>query len=466
MSESLIPSTGEYADIALGPDGVPCICAETADRSAVNLYRGASAQQLIAFCVGALIEEPENGGWRIRAYYPRLAINPNADKAVAYQKGPRICLDLIGVRVITRPDQEIPIGTEMVCVGWVPSASFWRLAYVAEIFGARKLVTRDYDRDGRELDFKLVPTDTSQGISRIELDGSVVLFDNDDWARPINLSRPFRAGGLTVGQGNDAPARCLGYLNGDASTAYRIFDGLAYRSRAVEVTPGRWIVIATGVQGVRVVEVPPFVLDIAVEPPPPPPPPPPVAPRVTIADYQPREGTAPLTIQVAAIVSGGPATMLVVSAKRDPDSINSEDDNPQQTTTHELRLPWPGRYELSAQVTGPGGEGRTESTRIVTVNEKQEEQQTMYRVPRDIIAAGRAELRRLYKTHLLRDDVDEDGWIAWFFDHWIFAVFQGPNPGGNAAWQSRLSAANTAMRKALQAQVPNPPGEGWPQDPR
>lgn len=215
MSEHLLVDSGEYGDLALGSDGQVYVCAETAQRDAIVVYRGAHGQQVIAFLDGAQIWEPENGGWRKRALYPRMAVNPGGDKAVCYQKGPAICLDLIGVKTIDRPAQEIPFGSEMVCVAWIGSALFWRLAYVAQIFGQIRLITRDYDREGHEIGTSMRATDTTQGVSRILPDGSVVLIDDDfRWPEYPNLSRPWQAGSLVVGQGNDAPARALGYLSG------------------------------------------------------------------------------------------------------------------------------------------------------------------------------------------------------------------------------------------------------------
>lgn len=98
------------------------------------------------------------------------------------------------------------------------------------------------------------------------------------------------------------------------------------------------------------------------------------------------------------------------------------------------------------------------------IEEPPPKEKKVYRIPRDIIAAGLAELRRIYDVHL-RETLNDEGLAAWLFDVWVYAIYQGPDPGGNAGWQSRLAAANRAMRKAIQSAVPNPPGEGWPSDP-
>jgi hypothetical protein len=357
MTETTIPGTGEYADLALGPDGQVYLCAEVAQRDAVLVYRGARGQEVIAFLPGAFV-----GGQKL-ALYPRIAVNPFGQIAVTYQRGAALCVSLIGVRDDIRPEAEEPFGVEMIAVAWIASASFWRTAYVARIFRALRLVTRDYDRAGGEIGQSWTVTDTTQGVSRITSAGEVILIDADNiWPEFPNLSRPWQSGRLVTGQGNDAPARALGYTDGNTAKPYRIFDGYAYRPRSVEVSPGRWTVIATGTAGIRVVDVPPLTPDVAE------PPEPPAPPRVTIADYQPREGVAPLTVNVTAARSGGPATRLTFSATGKAPFVI---DVPEATEMVTWGFVETGVYELRARVEGPGGTDET-GPRPVTVTAAEE----------------------------------------------------------------------------------------------
>ena len=88
----------------------------------------------------------------------------------------------------------------------------------------------------------------------------------------------------------------------------------------------------------------------------------------------------------------------------------------------------------------------------------------MYHIPRDILFAGLTELRRLYAVHLLQP-LDDDGLAAWFLDIWVFTIYSGPDPGSAVGWTNLLANANLLMRRAMQQQVPTPPGEPWPVDP-
>jgi hypothetical protein len=260
QAESVVPNSGEYADLALASDGRVCLAAENRARDAIAVYSDPRGQNLIGLLPGAFV------GDRVYAMYPRMAANDRGQLACTYQRGPVLVLCLLGVTEIERPSSEEPFGTEMTCCAWIQGR--WQWSYVARIFGLVKLVTRWYDAAGVELASQMDAADTTQGISRILPSGQVVTVDQDFlWPAYPNLSRPWQADDLVVGQGNDAPARALGYLYSGNTAPYRVFDGLAFRPRAVEVAPGQWTVISAGTSGIRVVDVPPFTLDVVEQPP-------------------------------------------------------------------------------------------------------------------------------------------------------------------------------------------------------
>lgn len=99
----------------------------------------------------------------------------------------------------------------------------------------------------------------------------------------------------------------------------------------------------------------------------------PEQPRVTITDFNPKQGEVPPELAVKAVcqVTGGPADRLIWSQQKDGGSWqvvapNNAPDDPD----HTYRFNQPGTYGLKVKVEGPGGSDETGVPRVVSVIQK------------------------------------------------------------------------------------------------
>lgn len=200
------------------------------------------------------------------------------------------------------------------------------------------------------------------GLSRLV--GRQPVFVDEDRASVPGLLNPVWAAGVIVGEDPNGGIR--------AKTAGR--EGVllpgeeTMTPRVAAAGDGRFAAVTWGKPGVRFQL---FVESELVEPAPPPAPPQPSEPdpTVTIADWQPREGEAPLTVRAVAQLGGGPAGRLRWRARLAGGEWGLAADNPATDPDHSFVFAAPGTFEIGVDVTAPDGRvtGSTAAARRVEV---------------------------------------------------------------------------------------------------
>jgi hypothetical protein len=225
---------GAYADIAVWNDEV-WIFAETEARTGVYLYRNFELVETVP------------ASWPY-VLYVRGCGWPGGG-AAAFQAGDYPAAHWGGVTHSWTEDGTV-FGIEVADIEWTGTG------FVVAYTVPGRVIVRWVQEDGTTTRREEMPTPTTQGIHRVLADGTVELVDDvrTDPAFPL-LYRPWVVDGrLAVGECTDDPPRALGYHDG---APFVLFDGLAYRPRAVAV-PGGYAALCVGETGPRVVGLPPY----------------------------------------------------------------------------------------------------------------------------------------------------------------------------------------------------------------
>lgn len=220
---------------------------------------------------------------------------------------------------------------------------------------------------------------TSQGIRDVLPDGTVVFGDATYTGNfeGYTFGEFQRREGVIAGQGENL----VGVLIEADHHFFRARTGpVAFGVHFAKAGP-RLAVSALTEGGAWVAEFdppyPPHESPAAVAPPPivtpptAPPPPPPVQavpPAVTITNYEPTTGVAPLTVAAMGLVTAGVVHTLTWRWRRAGETQwQTEGPVPSAKRDHRFRFDAPGSYEIGLRGDGPGGFGETGLRREVRV---------------------------------------------------------------------------------------------------
>jgi hypothetical protein len=221
-------------------------------------------------------------------------------------------------------------------------------------------------------------TPTTQGFIQADGPEGVVLQDDGRLAVPGLVLAEFAAGPVAAAYQRGLEAYYAGQNGDEGPDRIRLTDGARFAAvieeyaqppHAIRALDGSiwvatWAASGAFVAGYPTPEDVPWGNDAGDGPPPPDI----VAPKITIAEYSPASGAAPLTVRAVAAIdpASGPIDELRwLSRPAGSELWTRAATNPPTDLDHSYRFEQPGRYDLALEAAGPGGTDRTGNPRTV-----------------------------------------------------------------------------------------------------